>query len=94
MFINVWYQMIFVPFTAWTNYMNSVMFVVALLSSEDVDSYTWLLEAFIKCLDRALGIVLTNEDTSLNVVIPKVILEMHHMLYMWHIMIKLFVKVR
>ncbi|KAL9659039.1 hypothetical protein QQ045_018604 [Rhodiola kirilowii] len=87
------YNMIFVPFTGIDNHKKSVTFADALLSSEDVESYTWILECFKKCMGHAPQIVLTDQDPALRVVVPKVIPDAHHRYCIWHIMKKLSVKV-
>ncbi|KAL9665501.1 hypothetical protein QQ045_020921 [Rhodiola kirilowii] len=87
------YKMIFVPFTGIDNHKNSITFAATLLSREDVESYTWLLNSFLKCMGRAPNLVLTDQDPSLRVVVPKVMPDTHHRFYIWHIMRKLSVKV-
>ncbi|KAL9667302.1 hypothetical protein QQ045_001653 [Rhodiola kirilowii] len=87
------YNMIFVPFTGNDNHKKSVTFAAALLSNEDVESYTWMLECFKKCMGRAPQIVLTDQDPALRVVNPKVMSDAHHRYCIWHIMKKLSVKV-
>ncbi|KAL9666743.1 hypothetical protein QQ045_001081 [Rhodiola kirilowii] len=87
------YNMIFVPFTGIDNHKKSVTFAAALLSNEDVESYTWMLECFKKCMARAPQIVLTDQDPALRAVVPKVMPNAHHRYCIWHIMNKLSVKV-
>ncbi|KAL9676628.1 hypothetical protein QQ045_004844 [Rhodiola kirilowii] len=87
------YKMIFVPFTGIDNHKNSITFAAALLSREDVESYTWLLNSFLKCMGPVPNIVLTDQEPSLRVVVPKVIPDTHHRFCIWHIMRKLSVKV-
>ncbi|KAL9680977.1 hypothetical protein QQ045_012758 [Rhodiola kirilowii] len=83
------YNMIFVPFTGIDNHKKSVTFAAALLSSEDVESYTWILECFKKCMGHAPQIVLTDQDPALQVVVPKIMPDAHHRYCIWHIMKKL-----
>ncbi|KAL9672143.1 hypothetical protein QQ045_028391 [Rhodiola kirilowii] len=83
------YKMIFVPFTGIDNHKNSITFAAALLSREDIESYTWLLNCFLKCMGRAPNIVLTDQDPSLREVVPKVMPDTHHRFCIWHIMRKL-----
>ncbi|KAL9673325.1 hypothetical protein QQ045_029581 [Rhodiola kirilowii] len=87
------YKMIFVPFTGIDNHKNSITFAAALLSREDIESYTWLLNYFLKCMGRAPNIVLTDQDPSLREVVPKVMPDTHHRFCIWHIMRKLSSKV-
>ncbi|KAL9659067.1 hypothetical protein QQ045_018633 [Rhodiola kirilowii] len=86
------YNMIFVHFTGIDNHKKSVTFTAALLSNEDVESYTWMLECFKKCMGRAPQIVLTDQDPALRAVVPKVMSDTHHRYCIWHIMKKLSVK--
>ncbi|KAL9688904.1 hypothetical protein QQ045_033331 [Rhodiola kirilowii] len=87
------YKMIFDPFTGIDNHKNSITFAAALLSREDIESYTWLLNCFLKCMGRAPNIVLTDQDPSLREVVPKVMPDTHHRFCIWHIMRKLSAKV-
>ncbi|KAL9664284.1 hypothetical protein QQ045_019683 [Rhodiola kirilowii] len=72
------YNMIFVPFTGIDNHKKSVTFAAALLSREDVESYTWMLECFKKCMGQDPQIVLTDQGPALRVVVPKVMPDAHH----------------
>ncbi|KAL9664141.1 hypothetical protein QQ045_019538 [Rhodiola kirilowii] len=87
------YNLIFVPFTGIDNHKKNVTFAAALLFSEDLESYTWILECFKKCMGHTPQIVLTDQDPALRVVVPKVMPDAHHRYCIWHIMKKLSVTV-
>lgn len=85
--------MVFVPFTGVDNHQKCVIFAAGLLSKEDVVSYEWLLEAFLKSHVKEPYLVLTDQDPSMLIAIPKIFKTAKHRLCMWHIMNKLPTKV-
>ncbi|KAI3767342.1 hypothetical protein L2E82_17437 [Cichorium intybus] len=87
------YRMIFVPFTAIDNHRKSVTIGAGLLSNETIESYTWLLEAFLKAHGTQPKLVLTDQDPALIQAVERVFPESKHRLCMWHITQKLQKKV-
>ena len=56
------YALVFVPFTIIDHQISSVTIEVGLLSTEDVDSYTCLLEQFLKAhLNKQPLVVLIDQ---------------------------------
>lgn len=87
------YDMVFVPFTAVDNHNRSIIVGAGLLSNETIESYKWLLEAFLKAHEKQPVLVLTDQDPAVIQAVEKVFPDSNHRLCMWHIMKKLQAKV-
>ncbi|KAK9062640.1 hypothetical protein SSX86_019828 [Deinandra increscens subsp. villosa] len=83
------YGMIFVPFTGVDHHKKCVTFASALLYDETTESFTWMLECFLKAHGTQPKLVLTDQDAAMRQAILKVFNESEHRLCMWHIMYKL-----
>lgn len=86
--------MIFVPFTAIDHHKKSVTVGAGLLSNETIESYCWLLKAFLKAHGKQPTIVLTDQDPTIKQAVQLVFPNSKHRLCMWHIMKKLQAKVQ
>ncbi|XP_023740620.2 protein FAR1-RELATED SEQUENCE 5-like [Lactuca sativa] len=87
------YGMIFVPFTAVDNHKRSINIGAGLLSNESIESYRWLLEAFLKAHVKHPQLVLTDQDPAILQAVEAIFPTSNHRLCMWHIMKKLQAKV-
>ncbi|XP_076915379.1 protein FAR1-RELATED SEQUENCE 5-like [Bidens hawaiensis] len=87
------YNMVFVPFTVIDNHCRNVTVGVALLSSESIESYSWLLKVFLDSFGIAPKVVVTDQDPAMKQAISLVLPNSRHRLCMWHIMKKLADKV-
>ena len=85
--------MVFVPFTGIDNHKRCVTFGAGLLSTEDWESYTWLLECFIRAFKTQPRVVLTDQFPAMKIAIRKVFFKSIHRLCLWHITSKLQIKV-
>ncbi|XP_076893249.1 protein FAR-RED IMPAIRED RESPONSE 1-like [Bidens hawaiensis] len=85
--------MVFVPFTAIDNHCRNVTVGAALLSSESIESYSWLLKVFLDSFGIAPKVVVTDQDPAMKQAISLVLPNSRHRLCMWHIMKKLADKV-
>ncbi|KAK9049408.1 hypothetical protein SSX86_031622 [Deinandra increscens subsp. villosa] len=83
------YCMIFVPFTGVDHHKKCVTFGAGLISDETIESYTWLLQCFLKAHVTQPRLVLTDQDGSMKSAIEAVFYQSSHRLCMWHIMRKL-----
>ncbi|XP_035835872.1 protein FAR1-RELATED SEQUENCE 5-like [Helianthus annuus] len=83
------YKMVFVPFTGVDHHFQCVTFGAGLISTESIESYVWLLKAFLKAHGTQPTLVLSDQDPSMLQAIPMVFTESRHRLCMWHIMKKL-----
>ncbi|XP_042016273.1 protein FAR1-RELATED SEQUENCE 5-like [Salvia splendens] len=82
------YCMIFAPFTGKDNHGRHVAFGAGLLSKENVDSFSWLFERFVKCMGSAPKLIITDQDLGMKVVVERVLVDTRHRRCMWHIMFK------
>ncbi|KAL7584100.1 protein FAR1-RELATED SEQUENCE 5-like [Lactuca sativa] len=77
------YQMLFVPFTAIDHHKKSVTVGSGLLSNESIESYSWLLKAFLKTHGKEPTLVLTDQDATIKQAVENVFLEKrYHMIYL------------
>ncbi|XP_022004118.1 protein FAR1-RELATED SEQUENCE 5-like [Helianthus annuus] len=83
------YKMVFVPFTGVDHHFQCVTFGAGLISTESIESYVWLLKAFLKAHGTQPTLVLSDKDPSMLQAVPMVFTESRHRLCMWHIMKKL-----
>nr|KAJ0207766.1 hypothetical protein LSAT_V11C500283970 [Lactuca sativa] len=83
------YNMIFVPFTAINNHEKTINVGVGLISDETIESYSWLLEAFLSSHKKKPTMILSDIDVALSSSIGKVFQGCTHRLCMWHIMSKM-----
>ncbi|XP_076960457.1 protein FAR1-RELATED SEQUENCE 5-like [Bidens hawaiensis] len=60
------YKMIFVPFTGVDHHKKCVTFGAALISSETIDSYKWLIQSFLNCHGQQPKLVLSDQDPSMR----------------------------
>ncbi|KAL7604695.1 protein FAR1-RELATED SEQUENCE 5-like [Lactuca sativa] len=60
------YRMVFVPFTAIDHHKKSITIGSGLLSNESIESYSWLLKAFLKTHGKEPKLVLTDPDAAIK----------------------------
>ncbi|KAH6769746.1 hypothetical protein C2S52_014549 [Perilla frutescens var. hirtella] len=82
------YEMIFTPFTRKDNHGKCVTFGAALLSSEDNEAYSWVLDNFKVCMGRSPAMLITDQNPRLKIAVQRSLSETRHRLCMWHIMLK------
>ncbi|KAI3496116.1 hypothetical protein L1887_38466 [Cichorium endivia] len=87
------YGMVFVPFTAIDNHKCSITVGAGLLSNETIESYKWLLEAFLRAHGKQPTVVLTDQDAAIKQAGQAILPDSKHRWCMWHIMKKLQAKV-
>ncbi|KAH6775754.1 hypothetical protein C2S52_013315 [Perilla frutescens var. hirtella] len=77
------YSMIFAPFIGKDNHGKLVTFGATLMSGEDAESYSWVLQKFKDYMGGSPSLIITDQDLGL-----KVAPDTRHRLCMWHIMFK------
>jgi hypothetical protein len=83
------YEMPFAPFVGVNHLGQSILFRAALISSEDTTTFTWLFEAWLKCMKgRAPRAIITNQDMAMKNVIKRVFPVTRHRFCLWHILKK------
>ncbi|CAI9290813.1 unnamed protein product [Lactuca saligna] len=83
------YNMIFVPFSEINNHDKTINVGAGLISDETIESYSWLLEAFLSSHKKKPTMILSDTDATLSCSIAKVFEGCTHRLCMWHIMSKM-----
>ena len=81
--------MVFVSFTAIDHHKKSVTAGAGLLIHESIESYSWLLKAFLKTHGKEPTLVLTDQDAAIKQAVENVFRNSKHRLCMWHIMKKM-----
>ncbi|XP_021733413.1 protein FAR1-RELATED SEQUENCE 5-like [Chenopodium quinoa] len=56
------YSLVFCPFTGVDHYKRCVTFCAALLSKEDVESFVWLFQTFLKCMKNEPSCFITDQE--------------------------------
>lgn len=93
------YSMIFVPFTGIDKHEKCVTFAAALISKEDVSSFKWVFDMFLKAMGRNPVCLVTDQCPAMRQAIPASFCATEqfpatkHRLCMWHIMEKFPLKV-
>ncbi|XP_076890378.1 protein FAR-RED IMPAIRED RESPONSE 1-like [Bidens hawaiensis] len=87
------YNIIFVPFTGVDHHKKCVTFGAGILYSETIESYEWLLNAFLQAHAKQPRLVLSDQDPAMKQAVNRVLDKATHRLCMWHIMKKLPLKV-
>ncbi|XP_057811699.1 protein FAR1-RELATED SEQUENCE 5-like [Salvia miltiorrhiza] len=82
------YNLIFVPFTGKDNHGRCVTFGAGLISHEDEESYSWVLEKFVECMRRRPMMIITDQDPALKKSVERILYDTRHRFCMWHIMVK------
>ncbi|KAH6820524.1 hypothetical protein C2S53_008797 [Perilla frutescens var. hirtella] len=82
------YSMIFAPFTGKDNHGKLMTFGAALMSGEDAESYSWVLQKFKDCMGGSPSLIITDQDLGLKVAVRQVLPDTMNRLCMWHIMFK------
>ncbi|XP_021724413.1 protein FAR1-RELATED SEQUENCE 5-like [Chenopodium quinoa] len=82
------YSLVSCPFTGVDNYKRRVTFCAALLSKEDINSFVWIFQTFLKCMGREPSCIITDQDPTMGIAIEKVFSKTKHRLCMWHIIRK------
>ncbi|KAH6813588.1 hypothetical protein C2S51_022606 [Perilla frutescens var. frutescens] len=68
------YSMIFAPFTGKDNHGKLVTFGAALMSDEDAESYSWVLQKFKDCMGASPSLIITDQDLGLKVAVRQEIM--------------------
>ncbi|XP_019179706.1 PREDICTED: protein FAR1-RELATED SEQUENCE 5-like [Ipomoea nil] len=82
------YNLVFVPFTEVDHHKRCITFAAGLLTKEDVESYTWLLQRFRTAMSSVSSCVITDQDPAMKIAIAQVLPNCRHRFCMWHIITK------
>ncbi|KAF5457988.1 hypothetical protein F2P56_022056 [Juglans regia] len=79
----------FAPFVGVNHHGQSILLGAGLISSEDTNTFTWLFQTWLQCMD---GIppkaIITDQDRAMKNAIAKVFPESRHRFCLWHILKK------
>ncbi|XP_040995103.1 protein FAR1-RELATED SEQUENCE 5-like [Juglans microcarpa x Juglans regia] len=83
------YGMPFAPFVNVNHHEQSILLGVRLISSEDMETFTWLFQTWLQGMDGiAPNAIITDQDRVMKNAIATVFLETRHRLCLWHILKK------
>jgi hypothetical protein len=84
------YKMPFAPFVGVNHHGQSILFGAGLLSSEDTETFVWLFQTWLKCMNgRAPTAIITDQDRAMKNAIARVFPNTRHRYCLWHILKKL-----
>ncbi|XP_074305555.1 protein FAR1-RELATED SEQUENCE 5-like [Silene latifolia] len=88
------YNMKFAPFTGIDNHKKSITFGCVLLDHENVDSFIWTFQQFLKAMGgKELNYIISDQDAGIINAVPAVFKKARHRFCTWHIMKKVTGKV-
>ncbi|XP_042978963.1 protein FAR1-RELATED SEQUENCE 5-like [Carya illinoinensis] len=83
------YRMPFAPFVVVNHHRQSILLGAGLISSEDTETFTWLFQTWLKCMDSiAPKAIITDQDRTMKNAIALVFLKTQHRFCLWHILKK------
>ncbi|XP_042954662.1 protein FAR1-RELATED SEQUENCE 5-like [Carya illinoinensis] len=84
------YKMPFASFVGVNHHGQSILFGCGLISNEDANTFEWLFESWLKCMnDQPPNAIITDQDKAMKVAIARVFPTTRHRFCLWHIMKKL-----
>ncbi|KAG6631832.1 hypothetical protein CIPAW_13G117300 [Carya illinoinensis] len=83
------YGMPFAPLVGVNHHGQSILLGAGLISSEDTETFVWLFETWLQCMDgNALKSIITDQDRAMKNVIGIVFPNTRHRFCLWHILKK------
>ncbi|XP_035551092.1 protein FAR-RED IMPAIRED RESPONSE 1-like [Juglans regia] len=84
------YKMPFAPFVGVNHHGQSILFGCGLISNEDANTFEWLFESWLKCMnDQPPKAIITDQDKAMKITISRVFPTSRHRFCLWRIMKKL-----
>ncbi|KAF5475279.1 hypothetical protein F2P56_007102 [Juglans regia] len=84
------YGMPFAPFIGVNHHGQSILLGAGLISSEDTNTFVWLFEAWLECMNGWAPVaIITDQDRAMKNAIEIVFPNARHRYCLWHIMRKL-----
>ncbi|XP_042952293.1 protein FAR1-RELATED SEQUENCE 5-like [Carya illinoinensis] len=95
MYMTNRYRMQFAPFVGVNHHGQSMLLGAGLISSEDIETFVWLFEKWLKCMNNcAPKAIITDQDRTMKSAIAKVFPCARHRFCLWDIMKNFFKKLR
>ncbi|XP_042983395.1 protein FAR1-RELATED SEQUENCE 5-like [Carya illinoinensis] len=83
------YGMPFAPFVGVNHHGQSILLGAGLISSEDTDTFIWLFQTWLQCMDGlAPPAIITEQDRAMKNAIAVVFPKTRHRFCLWHILKK------
>ncbi|XP_042952303.1 protein FAR1-RELATED SEQUENCE 5-like [Carya illinoinensis] len=83
------YGMPFAPFVGVNHHGQSILLGAGLISSEDTETFVWLFETWLQCMDGiAPKAIITDQDRAMKNAIALVFPNTRHRFCLWHILKK------
>ncbi|XP_042974915.1 protein FAR1-RELATED SEQUENCE 5-like [Carya illinoinensis] len=83
------YGMPFAPFVGVNHHGQSILLGAGLISSEDTETFVWLFETWLQCMDGiAPKAIITDQNRAMKNAIALVFPNSQHRFYLWHILKK------
>ncbi|XP_040987809.1 protein FAR1-RELATED SEQUENCE 6-like [Juglans microcarpa x Juglans regia] len=87
------YKMPFGQFVGVNHHGQSVLLGCGLISNEDANTFEWLFESWLKCInDQPPNASITDQDKTMKITISRVFPMSRHRFCLWHTMKKLLEK--
>ncbi|XP_042979935.1 protein FAR-RED IMPAIRED RESPONSE 1-like [Carya illinoinensis] len=87
------YGMPFAPFVCVNHHGQSILLGAGLISSEDTETFVWLFETWLQCMDGiAPKVIIINQDRVMKNAIAIVFPNTRHRFFLWHILKKVLEK--
>jgi hypothetical protein len=84
------YEMSFAPFVRVNHHGQSILFGAALISSENTETFVWLFETWLKCMNgRSPKAIIIDQDRAMKSAINIIFPNARHRFYLWHILKKI-----
>ncbi|XP_042980173.1 protein FAR1-RELATED SEQUENCE 5-like [Carya illinoinensis] len=79
------YKMPFAPFVGVNHHGQSILFGCGLISNEDANTFEWLFESWLKCMnDQPPNAIITDQDKAMKLAIARVFPLSRHRFYSLH----------
>ncbi|XP_042941107.1 protein FAR1-RELATED SEQUENCE 5-like [Carya illinoinensis] len=89
MYLTNRYGMPFAPFVGVNHHGQSILLGAGLISSEDTDTFIWLFQTWLQCMDGlAPPTIITDQDRAMKNAIAVVFPKTRHRFCLWHILKK------
>ncbi|XP_035543236.1 protein FAR-RED IMPAIRED RESPONSE 1-like [Juglans regia] len=67
------YKMPFVPFVGVNHHGQSILLGCGLISSDDTDTFEWLFESWLQCMNnQSPNVIITDQDNAMKIAISRV----------------------
>ncbi|RYR34243.1 hypothetical protein Ahy_A10g048997 [Arachis hypogaea] len=86
------FEMPVTAFVGVDHHRRSCLFGCALLGNEETESFEWLMQTFVKCMEKIPYGILTDQCGAMAIAIQNVLPNTRHRLWIWHITKKILQK--